>query len=70
MNKGGMLSKIEKLGCIYKTPCGIINVNIRGMTLHLSEYTFTDFSLMVSKASTVLLDQGLTEIMKERECGK
>ena len=67
MNIGGMLSKAEKLGCIYKTPCGVINIHIKGMTLHLHEAAFTDFSLMISKANSVLLDQGLAEIMQEGE---
>jgi len=67
VSNGFVLAQADQFGKIYRTPCGIVSVNIKGITLHLTEDAFGVFSSMVSEAKTVLFDQGLKEIIEENE---
>lgn len=67
MNNGFVLARADQFGNIYRTPCGIVSVNVRGVTLHLTEDAFGIFSSMVGEAKTALLDRSLREMMKENE---
>lgn len=67
MNHGVELARIDRFGNIYKTPCGIVSINISGVTLHLTEDAFLFFSSMVGKASSLLIDRGLADLTKETE---
>jgi len=67
MNNGLVLAQSGQFGSIYRTPCGIVSVNIKGVTLHLTEDAFSVFSSMVSEARAALLDRSLKEILRESE---
>ena len=67
MNNSLVLAQADQFGNIYRAPCGIVSVNVKGVTLHLTEDAFGIFSSMVGEAKTALLDRSLKEIMKESE---
>ncbi|MFA6358025.1 MAG: hypothetical protein WCY09_05100 [Candidatus Omnitrophota bacterium] len=64
MGGGLELAKVEQMGNIYRLPCGIININIQGITLHLTQEAFMRFSLMVGNANSALMDNGLKELLE------
>ncbi len=65
MKKCSELSKVNGFGNVYRTPCGIVSINVKGVTLHLSEEAFFDFYSMIEKAASVLINKKIGEIMRE-----
>ncbi|GEM_PF-1464359 len=64
MNGGFELAKAGELANIYRLPCGIVNVNIQGVTLHFSQEAFLLFSAMVRSANSSLMDIELKELLE------
>lgn len=59
------LSRIEKIGNVYLCPCGIVHVNIRGVSLHFSGEAFIGFASMLKNASSLLMDIGIAGLMED-----
>ena len=67
MNDSFVLAQADRFGTIYRTPCGIVCVNVKGVTIHLTGQAFGVLSSMVREANTALLDRSLRKIIKENE---
>ncbi|MCK4851688.1 MAG: hypothetical protein KAS86_01115 [Candidatus Omnitrophica bacterium] len=62
-----ILSKAGEAGIIEKCPCGVVHIHVfcAGVTLHLSETAFMNFASMVRKASSRLVEDGLSGLLGE-----
>lgn len=67
MNSKFELARIENFGNVFRTPCGIVNINVRGVTLHLTEDAFMDFSSMIDKACSKYMNQKLADLIQEND---
>ncbi len=65
MKQSNELASREAIGNIWRTPCGIVSVNIRGVSVRFTDDSFMWFASMVAKANSVLIDNSLREIIGE-----
>ncbi|MDD5040766.1 MAG: hypothetical protein PHY34_06520 [Patescibacteria group bacterium] len=58
------LARNRSVGNILRCPCGVVHINIRGISLHFTDEIFLEFSSLVGKASSSLMDIGISGLMK------
>ncbi len=62
MDEVNYLEKTEKVGNVFKCPCGNIHINLKGVSLHFSEEAFMGFAYLIRNACSKFIEKGLSEI--------
>ena len=63
MNGNGELAK-NNIGNVYKCAHGVVHINCRGVSLHFTEDAFMNFDIIIKEASSKLMDEEISEILK------
>lgn len=61
-----ILSK-NAMGKVAICECGVVHINIPGISLHLTDWTFVNLALMMSEASDKLMNAGLKMLCEEEK---
>lgn len=62
-----VLSAKKNLGDIQRCSCGIVHINLGGMTLRLTDADFFYFASMVQEASNKVLGTNIEKLINEKE---
>ena len=69
LQKGGKmfyLANEDKIGSVTKCVHGVVHIHCKGISLHLTEEAFLKFASLIKKAESVLMDEGLSDLMQRQ----
>ncbi len=69
MGKNAILAIKEGFGNIQRCCHGVVHVHIlyKGISLRFTEEAFLNFASMVKEASSVVMDEGLSNLIRDSE---
>ncbi len=60
----------NKIGSINKCQHGVIHIHCKGVSLHFNEDAFFVFASMVKEGASVLMDEYLANLVRDRDTGE
>lgn len=67
MKSNLILAKSNVAGNVHRCPHGVVHIHIHGVSLHLTEEVFLSFASMVKDASSRLINEHLSDLIKDSE---